>query len=143
KAFIEKNKNLNDKWDKWIKDIEDDYRGKVRVVAITSTASPGDEQWEKDLLNAENKKDDRVISTREAFINYMKQISKDSVRFERERARIKELVNNLLAEEKANGGELASPAEKWPSLVKINEPDTFRQMLLSGAAKKSAPALQQ
>src|SRR5436190_16437870 len=46
KVFTEKHKNLNDKWDKWIKEIEDDYRGKLRVVAIASTAAPGTEQWE-------------------------------------------------------------------------------------------------
>ena len=127
--FIDKNKNLNDKWDKWIKEIEDDYRGKVRVVNVASTGAPGDEQWEKDLLNAENKKDDRVISTRQAFINYMKNVAKDSERFEREKARIKDLVDHLDAEER----------EKSPSLVKINEADTFRQLLLSGAMKKPAP----
>jgi hypothetical protein len=139
KTFTDKNKNLNDKWDKWIKEIEDDYRGKMRVVNITSTGAPGSEQWEKDLVNAENKKDDKIIATREAFINYMRKITADTKRFEREKARIADLVNHLVAEEKAKGGEPPNPQELWPNLVKINGPDAFKNILLTGAVKKAAP----
>jgi hypothetical protein len=137
KVFSEKNKNLNDKWDKWIKEIEDDYRGKVRVINIKSTAAPGTDEWEQDMLNAERKKDDdRIINTREAFISYMKKITADTARFDRERARIGDIVKHLVGEERAKGTDNPNPVELWPNLVKITEPDSFKNVLLTGAVKK-------
>jgi hypothetical protein len=139
KTFTEKNKALSDKWEKWIKEIEDDYRGKLRVVNITSSGQPGSEQWEKDLRAAENKKDDKVIATREAFIDYMRKITADAKLFEREQARIADLVKHLTAEEKAKGGDAPNPQDLWPNLVKIAGPDAFKNLLLAGAVKKAAP----
>jgi hypothetical protein len=137
KNYTEKSKALDEKWLKWIKDIEDDYgRGKKKVIAFTTTGAPGTEQWEKDARNVPANEDERVVETREAFITYMKKITADTARFERERARIGDIVNYLVAEETAKGGERTSAKEICPSLVKITEPNTFRGLLLSGAEKK-------
>jgi hypothetical protein len=136
KNYTEKNKALNDKWEKWIKEIEDGYRQKVRVL-VTSKNAPGSPEWEEEMRTADNKKDDQIIDTREAFITYMKKVTADSARFEREKARLAEVIDNLVAEEKAKGGDRPNPSEFCPNLVKIaREPDTFKNTLVTGAIKK-------
>lgn len=83
--------------------------------------------------------DSRFAESREAFISYMRNVTADNARFEREKARIAALIDQLVEEERAKGGERTNPNELCPSLVKINAPDTFKSVLLTGAAKRQAP----
>jgi hypothetical protein len=135
KVFGDKKKILDDKWQKWIKDVDDDATGKARVLIFQTTGTPGDAQWEKDALNIPPNQNARFIGTREAFVTYIKKIKADKERFEREKARIADLVKQLEDDEIAKGGN-PKPKESWPNLVKINEPGTFKEMLLTGAEKR-------
>ncbi len=47
--FMERNKDVNEKWEKWLKDIEDDFRSKkLRVVSVPNVAAaPGTEEWRR------------------------------------------------------------------------------------------------
>jgi hypothetical protein len=143
KNYLEKNRILNEKWDKFIKDIEDDFRGKKKVIKFKTNADPGTEEWERDALNVPANEDPRIISTREAFITYMKKIVADDARCNREKERIKALVNSLAAEkasgEKGKDGEnpVVNPNEAWPNLSKINSPETFKTLLMNGSEKRS------
>ena len=75
KIYAEKIKILDDKWMKWIKDIEDPYRKKkYKVINIESKWEQGTDKWEEDALNAPGKEDDQIMSTRKAFGNYMRKL---------------------------------------------------------------------
>jgi hypothetical protein len=127
KVYAEKLKNLDDKWVKWIKDIEDPYRKKqYKVVNIQSKSEQGTDQWEEDLFNAPGGKEEDIAPTRKAFAAYVRKVAADDIQFQRERERIKALVDHLEPEEK----------EKAVSLAKIAEADTFKNLLVSGAGKK-------
>jgi hypothetical protein len=143
KTCMDKNRDLDEKWQKWIKDIEDDFRKeKKRVVQFKSDAAPGTEQWEADARNVSANEDARIIQTREAFITYLRKISADAKRLEREKARIAALVNHLVAEkineERAKGVEnpVVDPKSYWPNLVQINDPSLFKMLVMTGANKQ-------
>jgi hypothetical protein len=141
KNYVETNRALDERWQKWIKDIEDDYRHKKSVVQFKTTGDPGSEQWEKDARDVPANEDPRIVETREAFITYMKKVGADAERFEREKARIANIVNHLvedkISQEKANGVERPNVDAKTlcPNLVYLNEPGTFRTVLITGAYK--------
>jgi len=143
KNYVEKNRLLNEKWDKFIKDIEDDFRGKKRVIKFKTNADPGTEEWEREALNLPANEDPRFLETRQAFITYMRKITADNARFEREKERIRALVNYFTLEKagEEKGKDAENPAvsakDAWPNMSKINEKDTFRSILMNGAEKKS------
>lgn len=138
-------KDLDDKWQKIIRDIEDDFRGKnLRVITFNSTGAPGSEQWQKDALStlpAAAKDDPRIPAVRESFISYMKNCNADEARLKREKDRIALLIKTLVAErineEKGKGGPppRINPKDAFPSLSMILEPDTFQRMYVTGAKK--------
>ena len=78
KNYTETNRQLDERWQKWIKDIEDDYRGKKRVVQFKSNGAPGSEEWERDARNVPDNEDPRIIQTRESFIAYMRKVGADA-----------------------------------------------------------------
>lgn len=142
KNYVEANRQLDEKWQKWTKDIEDDLprRDKIRIVNFKSSGAPGSDEWIRDARNVPDNLDPRVLETRESFIIYVKQALADGARFEREKARIANIVNYLVAEktsqEKAGGNDNPSvdPKALCPNLALINDP-TSRPMLLTGARK--------
>jgi hypothetical protein len=115
---------------------------KKRVVGFKSTNVPGSDEWVIEARNVPANEDVRIVKTREAFITYLKKIKADEDRFTRERARIADIINHLVAEktseERAKGVEQPNinPKNFWPNLVKINEPDTLKNLLLTGAGKR-------
>ena len=114
-------------------------KSRISIAKVKSAGAPGSEEWEKDALNVPPSDDARALQTREAFIVYMRKVSADTNRFNREKARIANILNHLAAEkisaEKANGVENPEVDAKalWPNLAMINQPETFRTILLSGA----------
>jgi hypothetical protein len=126
KVYAEKLKTLDDLWVKWIKDIEDDYRGKKRVISFVTRAELGSKEWMDEAKNHRGKDDTRFDDTREAFVSYVKRINADKDRFNREKQRIADLVQKYQAEGK-----------DCPNLMKIGQPETFRAMLLTGSEKKA------
>jgi hypothetical protein len=147
KNYIETNRQLDERWQKWIKDIEDDMprKDKVKVVAFKSSGDPGSEEWERDARVFPANAEPVFVQTREAFIAYVKKVGADAARFEREKARIGEVINRLVEEkvsqEKANAVERPNVDAKalWPSLVYLTEPATFRGLVLTGAQKRAPP----
>jgi hypothetical protein len=144
KNYVDVNRALDERWQKWIKDIEDDYRHKKSVVQFKTTGDPGSEQWEKDARDVPDNEDPRIVETREAFIAYMRKVGADAERFEREKARIANIVNHLVedktGQEKAGGVERPNvdPKALCPNLAYILEPATFRAVLITGAYKRQA-----
>ncbi len=136
KEFNERLKNLNDKWEKWIKSIEDDYKPRESVLPTTKH-NPGTPEWEQDMRTYSKKMeaDVRFAEAREAFIAYVRNITADDARLGREKARIAALVNQLVEEERAKGGDRASANEICPNLVKINASETFKNAYLKGAKR--------
>jgi hypothetical protein len=145
KNYVEVNRALDERWQKWIKDIEDvPKKDRISVVAFKSSGDPGSEEWERDARDVPANANSLLVETREAFIAYMKKVGADAERFEREKARIANLLNHLvedkISQEKANGEERPSvdPKKLWPNLAYILEPATFRAVLVTGAYKRSA-----
>jgi hypothetical protein len=144
KNYVEVNRVLDERWQKWIKDIEDDMpkKDRILVVAFKSSGDPGSEEWARDARDVPANANSLLVETREAFIAYMKKVGADAERFEREKARIANLLTHLvedkISQEKANGEERPSVDSKklWPNLAYILEPATFRATLITGAYKR-------
>jgi hypothetical protein len=131
KNYADKLKTIDEKWVKWIKDVEDDFRSKkLRLIVIYSNAVPGSEQWRKEADKAPVVDDARVPWTRDAFMTYMKNVRADSDLIKREKARIGKLIQQLRTE---NPG--ANPKDLCPNLSKILEPETFNSTLVTGSRK--------
>lgn len=147
KNYIEDNRKLDEKWQKWVKDIEEDHHSKkIRVIQFKTTFAPGSDEWNAEArVPPQNIDDPRIMETREAFILYMKHVDADKTRYDREKARIANLVNYFVAEkisqEKAAGNDNPSvdPKTLCPSMVFINDPSIARSLLLTGALKRVMP----
>lgn len=140
KVFDEKNKTLDDKWNKWTKDIEADFRNKKRVINFSSNGQPGDDQFRQDAVAAMQKEDERIQGTRMTFLDFLSQDAANERRLKREFARIDQLLSYLkeekIADEKAKGVErpVVKDLENWPNLIKLK--DAFKAIGITGIDPK-------
>ena len=115
KVYTDKNKALSDKWDKWIKEIEDDpYRGKVRVVNITSSGPPRGPNSGKRTCGPPRTR--RTTRHRHARgIHRLHEKRRQGQRFDREKARITDLVIALLPRKRPRGATRPIPRSYGPT----------------------------
>jgi hypothetical protein len=139
KNYKERIRELDEKWNKFVKDIEDDFRGKKPIISFRTEAVVGSEEWDNEARNAPGKEVASINDTREIFITFVKKISADRARMTREIARLaaveKQLIADKVAEEKAKGVEnpKVDPETICPNLIKLTDPATFTPLFINGA----------
>lgn len=138
-GFNDRNRIFSEKWRDIVKNLEDDHRPK-RVVQFKTSEKAGTDKWLADVEGTlkqglDTEKPD-LAGAREAYLSYAKDYVADSKRFKREQKRIQDIVNQktneMIADKKASGDKSprVDPKDHWPNLVKINEKETFQNMLV-------------
>ena len=129
KIFMERARKVSDKWQKLIRDIEDENRGK-KVIVFTSRHPPGSAKWQDDAQAALKKDIEKekstIANTRQAFSTYVANVTADQARVDIEKKRIKGIINA------STKGNKRAAEKEFPNLSKLLQPETYGGALVAG-----------